>query len=68
VEQRVGAGQPARPVARGERERQCDILAQRQIGQDVERLKDEADAVAAETGEACLVERAQIDALDRDAA
>jgi hypothetical protein len=48
VEQRVGAGKPARPVARGERERERDILAQRQIGQDVERLKHEADAVAAQ--------------------
>ena len=45
-----------------------DVLRDRQIRQNVERLEDEAHAVAPKRGQRIVVERGELDAVDRDRA
>ena len=46
---------------------QGDVVANREGGQQVEELEDEADAVAPQAGEGVVVERAEVAPLDREA-
>ena len=68
VEQRRDARIVRRIAHAVERERQRHVLADRQVGQHVERLEHEADALAAEPRARVVVERAERDAVDDDAA
>src|SRR3954454_6375890 len=54
-----------RPLA-GDRQRQHDVLARVEDRQEVERLEDEADALAAQLGEPAVVERGDLDAVQDD--
>jgi len=55
-------------VATGDRQRQHDVLVGRQHGDEVERLEDEADLVAAQRGQLAVVERRDLDAVEGDCA
>ena len=55
-------------VAAGDRQRQRDVLLGVQDGQQVERLEDEADLLAPQVGEALVVERRDLGAVDLDRA
>ena len=51
-----------------QRQRQRDVLRDGQVGQHVERLEHEAHAGAAQHGQRIVVERREIDAVERDRA
>ena len=51
-------------LATGERQRQRDVLDRGERRHEVERLEDEADAVAAQLGELAVVERAEVGVAD----
>ena len=55
-------------LAAGEHQRQRDVLQRGQRRHQVERLEDEADAVAAQLGELLVVERAEVGVADEDVA
>jgi hypothetical protein len=55
-------------LATGERHRQHDVLGRGQGRYEVERLEDEAHAIATQLGEPLVVERAQVDRSDEDVA
>ncbi len=63
-----GVDQPVEPLAvglaPGDRQRQQDVLFGVQHRQQVERLEDEADPVAAQLGQALVVEPGQLDAVE----
>ena len=55
-------------LAAGERQRQRDVLERGQRRHEVERLEDEADAVAAQLGELLVVELAEVGVADEHGA
>ncbi len=67
-----GPDEPLDPLVVGlaarQGEGQDQVLLRRQDGQEVERLEDEAHLVAAQLGELGVAERAQLHAVDDDAA
>ena len=67
IEHRVGPGFSGAGIRRHQRQRQCDILAKGQVRQDAKGLEDEADPLPPQPRAFGLVERTEIDTVDRDA-
>ena len=64
---RAASSMASRRIA-AEQPRQRDVLLHGERRQQVEELKDEADAIAAKAGERALVQRGDVGSLDGDAA
>ena len=64
----LGAGAGEGVGAAGEFERGGDVLERRHVGDEMERLEDDADGLAAKAGEAIGVETGEVDPGDRDPA